>query len=678
MKLKYQFVIIAGIPLLGIAVIFLFGIFGLNSLGTGIKSVMEIQERRATILNADRDAYQVLVSEINGMRSTDKTELAQLDAENLENLEQTRDRIISASGGFTEDMMTHFQIFQSEYADWEEDTRLVLQSSMDLNEKLASIRETSNQAVQAFDSMRTIIDRIGVRIDNQLSGSLTASRRRDLERALSLVLNGDRDAYQAYVAQLSALEAATMEKLVVLNDSSIENISQTEERVNQAASISAGEALVLAEEFQKNFAAWKSLSRRVIETSIDVFEQVKEREINFENSEGHFANVRNSISILGDMQDELAVRESGKMYGMISRITMLYIITVLVSLAVSVLLAVMISRSLLNSIKENIHLAEQISNGNLTLSVSTGRKDEIGDLTNVLKGMTEKLSDVILKVKENTYHVSSGSQQLSNSAQSLSAGASEQASSAEEVSASMQQMASSIQQNSDNAMTTKEIASHVSEKAGESGEAVKKTVEAMKEIAEKIGVVSEIARQTNMLALNAAIEAARAGEAGKGFAVVAAEVRKLAEISQSSAKSITELSTDSLDIAEKAGEMIAGLVNEVQKTSELVQEISASSQEQSHGMNQVNAALVQLDKVTQQNASASEQIASTSEELASQAVSLNNEMAFFQVDTGLLLTEEKDTTESGFPEPAELQPLPAREEEIKKSQSEPDRDFEEF
>jgi methyl-accepting chemotaxis protein len=157
----------------------------------------------------------------------------------------------------------------------------------------------------------------------------------------------------------------------------------------------------------------------------------------------------------------------------------------------------------------------------------------------------------------------------------------------------------------------------------------------MKEIANKISIIEEIARQTNMLALNAAIEAARAGEHGKGFAVVAAEVRRLAERSQTAAGEINRLSASSVQIAEKAGQMLTQIVPAIQKTADLVQEISAASNEQKNGADQINKAIQQLDQVIQQNASAAEEMASTAEELTGQAIQLQSAAAFFRTeDTG--------------------------------------------
>ncbi len=154
----------------------------------------------------------------------------------------------------------------------------------------------------------------------------------------------------------------------------------------------------------------------------------------------------------------------------------------------------------------------------------------------------------------------------------------------------------------------------------------------MKSIAEKIGIIEEIARQTNMLALNAAIEAARAGEHGKGFAVVAAEVRKLAERSQSAAKEISSVSTSSVEIAERAGKLLGDIVPGIQKTAGLVQEINASSNEQADGIGQVTSAIHQLDQVIQQASVSTEEMSTASEMLSEQAEQLLSAASFFQVE----------------------------------------------
>jgi methyl-accepting chemotaxis protein len=284
----------------------------------------------------------------------------------------------------------------------------------------------------------------------------------------------------------------------------------------------------------------------------------------------------------------------------------------------------------IKSLQEVTGMAQEIAAGNLQIEVKPRSEEDA--LMKALAAMVKRLSDVVTEVKGSSDNVSAGAEQLSQSAQQQSQGATEQASSIEEISSSMEEMSSNIKQNADNASQTERIALKAASDAKEGGEAVAATVDAMKQIASKISIIEEIARQTNLLALNAAIEAARAGEHGRGFAVVASEVRKLAERSQKAAGEITDLSGNSVKIAEKAGELLSRILPDVQKTAELVQEITAASREQDSGAAQINKAIQQLDQVIQQNASSSEETSSTSEELASQASQLQSAIAFFRVN----------------------------------------------
>jgi methyl-accepting chemotaxis protein len=271
--------------------------------------------------------------------------------------------------------------------------------------------------------------------------------------------------------------------------------------------------------------------------------------------------------------------------------------------------------------------AEEISNGNLTVTIrERSPQDKLMQaLGSMVSGLTQTVSDIRAIAGE----VSAASQSISTASIQVSKGASAQAAAAEEASSSMEEMVSNIKQNADNAQQTDKIANKSAKDAQESGKSVLEAVAAMKEIANKISIIEEIARQTNLLALNAAIEAARAGEHGKGFAVVAAEVRKLAERSQKAAGEINQLSANTLKVSEKSGEMLDKLVPDIQRTAELVQEITAASKEQDTGAEQINKALQQLEQVIQQNASASEEMASTTEELTGQSDQLVSALAFF-------------------------------------------------
>jgi methyl-accepting chemotaxis protein len=276
------------------------------------------------------------------------------------------------------------------------------------------------------------------------------------------------------------------------------------------------------------------------------------------------------------------------------------------------------------------HVAEEIADGNLI--VSAKERSDKDTLMQAMQKMITGLTNIVINVKTAADNVSVGSQEISSNSQVMSEGATEQAAAAEEASSSMEQMTGNIAQNADNARQTEKIAQKSAEDANEGGKAVAETVEAMKKIATKITIIEEIARQTNLLALNAAIEAARAGEHGKGFAVVASEVRKLAERSQVAAGEISGLSYSSVKVAEEAGEMLKKIVPDIRRTAELVQDITAASNEQNSGAEQINTAIQQLNQVIQHNASASEEMASTAEELSSQAEQLLSTIDFFKVE----------------------------------------------
>ncbi|MFU2209778.1 methyl-accepting chemotaxis protein [Solidesulfovibrio sp. C21] len=274
-------------------------------------------------------------------------------------------------------------------------------------------------------------------------------------------------------------------------------------------------------------------------------------------------------------------------------------------------------------------VAGSMAQGDLRIAVE--KRSPADTLMESLDAMIKRLTLVVEEVQSGAENMASGAEELSASSESLSQGASEQAASVEESSSSMEQISGSIMHNADNARQTETLANKAGQDAKESGQAMADTVAAMRQIATKISIIEEIARQTDLLALNAAVEAARAGEHGRGFAVVASEVRKLAERSQAAAAEINGLSASSLDVAERAGRLLEKLVPDILKTSDLVQEIAAASNEQSAGAEQVNKGLQQLDQVVQQNASASEELASTAEELSSQAEQLVSTVGFFQV-----------------------------------------------
>jgi methyl-accepting chemotaxis protein len=304
----------------------------------------------------------------------------------------------------------------------------------------------------------------------------------------------------------------------------------------------------------------------------------------------------------------------------------------LVVAVIVVIVAVFVALSIARPMTRGVSFAENVAGGDLSADIDVHQSDEVGILAGALRNMVGRLRNVVQEISGATSNVSSGSQQLASSAEQMSQGATEQAANTEEITSSMEQMDSNIQQSAENARQTESIARAAAENAEKGGVAVNDTVSAMKQIAEKINIIDEIARNTNLLALNAAIEAARAGEQGKGFAVVASEVRKLAERSREAAGEIIDVSTRSVEVAEGAGKVLNDLVPDIQKTAELVEEISASSAEQRTGITQINRALTQLDQVVQQNASQAEEMSSMAEELATQAEELEATISFFRLE----------------------------------------------
>ena len=288
--------------------------------------------------------------------------------------------------------------------------------------------------------------------------------------------------------------------------------------------------------------------------------------------------------------------------------------------------------ALIKPIEASQQVLRAIEAGDLTGAIETTYQGQLGELCSSINSTLAQLSRVVKEVNANADALASASEEVSATSQTLSHAASEQATGVEETSASLEQMTASIAQNTENAKVTDGIAAKAASEAKLGGEAVRSTVAAMKQIAHKIGIIDDIAYQTNLLALNAAIEAARAGEHGKGFAVVAAEVRKLAERSQVAAQEIGTVARSSVELAENAGHLLDAIVPSIRRTSDLVQEITAASEEQSTGVGQINTAVNQLTQTTQQAAANAEELAATAEEMSAQAEQLQILMAFFKVE----------------------------------------------
>ncbi len=376
---------------------------------------------------------------------------------------------------------------------------------------------------------------------------------------------------------------------------------------------------------QKNIEQLRVVKNSVIEyrEAFDVVVQAKDKQA---KSETEMIQAARDFKIKADEFEGIQISRKETALAQTKTTTLIVSIIILV---LSVIIASLLTRSITFGIGKSVEFADKMARGDLTAKIDIQQKDEVGQLVNSLVQMGKKLFEIVENITMGANNIASASQQIASTSQEMSQGASEQASSVEEVSSSMEQMASNIQQNTENSVTTEKIALNAAKEISLGSEATASAVNAMKNIAGKIRIINDIAFQTNILALNAAVEAARAGEHGKGFAVVAAEVRKLAERSKIAADEIDELSIGGVSVAEKAGNKLIDIVPEIEKTAKLIQEISASSQEQNTGADQINNSVQHLNLVTQQNAAASEELATSAEELAGQAEQLKDIISFF-------------------------------------------------
>ncbi|GAB6846291.1 MULTISPECIES: methyl-accepting chemotaxis protein [Paraburkholderia] len=372
------------------------------------------------------------------------------------------------------------------------------------------------------------------------------------------------------------------------------------------------------------------------------------RKIQGETADGYYAAYAKAIDALDRVQADKGQHEAQAAATRFHLLTLLFGAIGAVGVAIGLMARVGLSSAVIKPVNRTIDHFRSIAAGDLTVSVHSKSRNEMGQLLAALAQMRDGLVDTVSKVRGTTSAITHGANEISAGNADLSQRTEQQAAALQETAASMEELSATVKQNTDNARQASRLAQTALDTVVRSGDVVTRVTETMdgitdssRKMAEIIGMIEGIAFQTNILALNAAVEAARAGEQGRGFAVVAAEVRSLAQRSGTAAKEIKELIGESTAKVEQGATLVGDArrtmqdaMESVTRVTSIMSEIEAAALEQSDGIEQINKAIAQIDEVTQHNAALVEEAAAAAKSLESQADVLRDAVAVFRLAEG--------------------------------------------
>ncbi len=461
-------------------------------------------------------------------------------------------------------------------------------------------------------------------------------------QSIDFLLEADRDAYQSRLALYHFINSKDTVKNKIYKEDLQSNLKQVEERYLKYAELyDVGEKDFFQEEdsiFRNSYMLLHTFTDSVENLSLSGYtEEAKQL---YEGSyDSEFAKMREALDRSTELLLEASDKDHKQIKGLVDDVLFFILFMGGSVFIVLILSSYILALSITAPLMKLVWYSDSLSEGNLAVDVEIEGRDEITRVFEAYKRMVENLRKIIQAIDMNAADLTNASISISSVSQTIANSASQQSVSTEEIAASMEEMLVSIKQNAENSASTKEIANRAAKAMQDGQQSMETNVDAMLLVDEKLKVINQIAAKTDLLATNSAIEAAKAGVNGKGFAVVATEIRKLAEVSAGAVTVIEDLMEQSINSTKEFGDELQIMADEVNRTANLVAQITTASKEQSAGASAVSDAINGLNSISHQSSTTAEELASNSEELQAQAQSLQDVVGFF-------VLEEEEVVES--------------------------------